>query len=1126
MSRGKLFYFSLIILTGMFIEIPLTGQVSKNVKVWEETITIPTYKMDPPEKSPMFFRNQSYQGASRVIYPYPAQDNLTNEKVDQVYKALFLENEYLKVCVLPEIGGRLFYATDKTNDYEIFYRQSVIKPALIGMTGAWISGGIEFCVFHHHRASTHLPVDHRITENEDGSCTIWIGEYEPRHRMKWTIGISLYPGKSYLEVAGTLMNTTENVNSFLYWANVATHANDDYQIIFPPSVDVAVYHAKNSFTHWPVTTTSYTGKDFYLEGVDASWWKNHPEPNSFFAHNIEEGFLAGYDHGKDVGTMHVGNHHIVSGAKLWEWGPGARGSMWDSEVLTDTDGPYAELMAGAYSDNQPDYSWIKPYETKTFHQYWYPLRDTKGAKNANLKATVNLEMVNNGEIFFAANTTNSYENANIILEYKDDILFSEEISIDPAHPFNKRLASPGIENKNDLKLILFDNNGEEIISYQPDEKEELVPLPDPVTPPGKPGDIGTIEELYLTGLRIKQFHNARIDPIPYFREGLSRDPLDSRCNNQMGLYFKNNGVYDSAKFHLRKAIYRLTNNYTRPRNCESLYHLGCILQHEKDYEAAFDTLYRAAWDYEFRAASYYRLAQIDMNLKNPANALELVESSLAVNHLNPRAMNLKTSILRHLGRNEEALKIAEHVLDIDKLNFQAMYELMMISKDRGNEPEADNYKKKLFEIMRDDPETYLELATVYMNSGMLKEASELLSMVRETNNPQLVNYPTIHYYLGYFDHLMKNTESASSHFKKAARLSIDYCFPFRLETLNVYEVALEYTPQSANIFYYRGNILFDKQPEAAIKNWEKAVELNPGFAMAWRNMGWGYDYHYDDIDRAINAYEKAIESNKTEAKFYYELDKLYEEKGVPVDTRLTLLTENHKYVSRRQDALVREILVLVHAGLYDRAIQYLNDNFFHSQEGLRELHDVHVNAHLLRGLKYIHENNNQQALDDFLAADKYPENHQLGRDPDYERNPQIYYFIGLGYEKKGDSDSAEDYYEKAAELSGIPVEYQFYQARALEKLGRKEKAEEIFLNLTKEGKKRLEQGDEVDFFAKFGEEQTPEERKSVAWQLQGLGYSGLNKKKQAREMFSNALSLNSYQIWSEEYLENPESLYY
>ena len=234
--------------------------------------------------------------------------------------------------MLPELGGRLVYATDKTNGYELFYRQQVIKPMLIGMLGAWISGGIEFCVFHHHRASTHMPVEYKLTENPDGSATIWIGEFEPRHRMRWSIGISLFPNRSWVRVDGNLINATANTNSFLYWANVAVHVNEDYQVIFPPNTQYATYHAKNSFAHWPVTSETYNSHEYYQNNIDASWYRNHPIQGSFFAHDIDEGIVAGYDHGRQAGTMHVANHHIVTGAKLWQWGTN---STFDRKALTD-----------------------------------------------------------------------------------------------------------------------------------------------------------------------------------------------------------------------------------------------------------------------------------------------------------------------------------------------------------------------------------------------------------------------------------------------------------------------------------------------------------------------------------------------------------------------------------------------------------------------------------------------------------------------------------------------------------------------------------------------------------------------------------------------------------------------
>ena len=154
---------------------------------------------------------------------------------------MILENEYLKICVLPELGGRLYYAVDKTNNYDFIYHNHVIKPALIGTTGAWISGGGEWNANHHHRISGHMPCDYRIVENKDGSKTIWIGEYEKRQSTRWEVGLTLRPGKAYIEKDLKMLNVTPIVHSFLYFANIAVHANENYQVIFPPDVERAVY---------------------------------------------------------------------------------------------------------------------------------------------------------------------------------------------------------------------------------------------------------------------------------------------------------------------------------------------------------------------------------------------------------------------------------------------------------------------------------------------------------------------------------------------------------------------------------------------------------------------------------------------------------------------------------------------------------------------------------------------------------------------------------------------------------------------------------------------------------------------------------------------------------------------
>ena len=261
------------------------------------------------------------RGTQHRIYPYPVYDNLTTEKADKTYKMVYLENQYIKVGILPEIGGKIFEAIDKTNGYNFIYRQHVIKPALISLLGAWISGGVEWDVPHHHRATSFLPMQYSTESLTDGGKTVWVGELELCDRMMWTVGISLHPGKSYLECSFRMINRTPVPASMLCFSNVAVSTNDTYQVIFPPSTQHVTYHAKREFTTWPIATTVFNGQDF-TAGVDVSWIKNHSGSMSMFAWNYQDDFLAGYDHGKNAGTMAIADHNVVPGKKFFTWGNG------------------------------------------------------------------------------------------------------------------------------------------------------------------------------------------------------------------------------------------------------------------------------------------------------------------------------------------------------------------------------------------------------------------------------------------------------------------------------------------------------------------------------------------------------------------------------------------------------------------------------------------------------------------------------------------------------------------------------------------------------------------------------------------------------------------------------------
>jgi hypothetical protein len=360
-------------------------ELSGVVKAWTEPVSIPTFAPLEPDRNPMFIEKRVYQGSSGRVYPLPFYDRIADVPHDHAWAAVHLENEFIRLMILPELGGRIHVARDKTNNYDFIYRQDVIKPALVGLAGPWISGGIEFNWPQHHRPSTFMPVDFTIENEPDGSCTVWLSEHEPKNRMKGMHGVRLSPGSAAIELKVRLYNRTPLVQTFLWWANVATAVHEDYQSFFPADVGYVADHAKRAVSAFPLCHGSYYGVDYgrrAREGVpeqelpaqfvspgtypanDLSWYANIPVPTSYMCVGTKGDFFGGYDHKAAAGIVHVANHHIAPGKKQWTWGNQAFGYAWDRN-LTEPDEqgvyrPYVELMAGAYTDNQPDFSFLGP----------------------------------------------------------------------------------------------------------------------------------------------------------------------------------------------------------------------------------------------------------------------------------------------------------------------------------------------------------------------------------------------------------------------------------------------------------------------------------------------------------------------------------------------------------------------------------------------------------------------------------------------------------------------------------------------------------------------------------------------------------------------------------------------
>lgn len=1102
------------ILTFLFL-VSFPAYAEQTVKVWEEPLVIPSYRVGKPDLNPIFYAGRAYQGAKGAIYPYPMLDKMTDIREKKTYRAVYLENEYIQICVLPEIGGRIFSALDKTNNYDFFYRQHVIKPALIGMLGAWISGGVEWNFPHHHRATAFMPVDYTLTENPDGSKTVWIGEVEIRHRMKWVIGLTLYPDSSVLEATIRLFNRTPFAHSFLCWANVAVHTNSDYQIIFPPSTEFATFHGKNQFSRWPISQEVFNRMD-YTSGVDVSWWKNHPRATSFFAWNYVEDFLAGYDHGKEAGVVHVADHHIVPGKKFWTWGTGERGQMWET-MLTETDGPYIELMVGAYSDNQPDYSWLQPYEVRTFKQRWYPIKRIGGVKNANRQAAINMEISSENTVQLGFCTPTEHKGVRVILEAGNQIIFEKKTNISPQKPFWEDVKLPRGIIKEDLQASLISPTNETLISYRP-QKKVGTPMPEPVKPPPPPESIKSIEELYLTGLRLEQFHNPAFEPYPYYEEALRRDAGESRVNTALGIHYLKRGMFKEAEKNLGRAIRRITRNYTSPKDGEAFYYLGVALRALGRPDDAYDAFYKAAWSQAWGAASYYSLAELASQRGDYSKSLELINRSLSLNALNTKALNFKAGLLRKRGRLQEAEKIEKKVLDFDPLDFWAGNEFYLIMALSGNTKQAQAVKDSLKIKMRDAAQSYLELAVDYGNCGFVDEAIEVLSRLIEANAGEPSTDPMLYYYLGYYLEKKGNKKKAQECYMRASRMAADYCFPFRLESIKVLRRAQKINPGDARAPYYLGNLLYDLQPDAAIEEWEKSRSLDEALPIVHRNLGLAYARVENNVPEAITSMEKAVSCNSKDARYLYELDLLYEAGSVSPEKRLSLLERHHETVLQRDDALSREIMLLVQLGKNDRAIDLLSTHHFHVWEGGGRIHNVYVDAHLLKGHEHFAAGRLNEALQSFSSALEYPKNLEVGRPYSGGRAAQVYYFMGTVFEAMDDAKKAKEYYEDVVAMEYGMSEMSFYQGLALRRLSQEEKANQIFKELIDFGNKRLQAATSMDFFAKFGERQSAMRRRAQAHYLLGLGYLGRGDKEEARTKFKKSLELNLNHLWAKQQL--------
>jgi tetratricopeptide (TPR) repeat protein len=1107
----------------------------KKVEAYKQNLIIPTYELGKSEINPVFFEKRVYQGSSGKVYPVPFIDKVYDHKMDKNYDAAILENEFVKLVMLPEIGGRIFEAQDKTNNnYNFFYQQKVIKPALVGIAGPWVSGGVEFNWPQHHRPGTYLPTDAYIEEEADGARTIWMSEYDPMYRLKGMHGIRIRPDSALIELRGRLFNRTPLTQTFLWWANVAVEVHKDYQSFFPPDVNYVADHAVRAQSSFPYAENDYYGIAYHKrQGKnDLRNYEHIPVPTSYMVCDTKYDFFGGYDFKADGGFIHVANRHIAPGKKQWTWGNEAFGRAWDRE-LTDEGGPYLELMAGVYTDNQPDFTYLLPYETKTFSQFWWSYKNLGPVQNANKDLAIRLEIQQGNKLDLGVAASRKLENLTVVLKIGNEQRMFKRQTVSPDIPWEATSIIIESGQENSVSLIVIDENGKELIAYHhkevPKERNRKVAVE-----PKQPAEITSANELELIGEHLELYRHPTRYPQPYWEEAIKLDPKSYKSYIALGRVELKNGQFEAAEKNFKSAIDIMTSYHPNPASGEAHYFCGLSCKFLGRNDEAYKLFYKAIWNFEWRSAAYYQLAALDCVNNDFETALEHLESSLDTNRQNNKAQILKAVVLKHQNKKGAAKETLAELFKTDALDQWAKFELANLIGDYND----------FIQSSRNDAQTIIDIAFDYAEAGFYSEAIGLIELHHENEIPECVvpnpmaKAVMTEFVLAWLYEMNGNSSASSEVLSQIKTASYDYLFPSRTYEQIVLEWALQKDPTDTKAAFGLGNYYFNlKRHIEAINVWEKAAEAKCGYGTLYRNLGIAYWNTFQDGEKARKAFEKAIELSPDDMRIRYEFDQLRKKLNDSPTERLASLLEIKEQILNRDDFSVELAALYNFEGQYKEALRMLENRNFHPWEGgegqvLR--HFTH--ACLKLGQIALQNGDAQRALEYFGKSMNTPDNLGEKYHP-LQAVAHINYWKGMALKALGKEEDAKACFIASKNEEGDFIdmavsaysELSYYKALSLIELGESQEAKKLLAEIKAFAEAKLNDKAQIDYFATslplmLVFEDDIQKRNTIdANYLIALAEVGLGNKKKASAILNEVLKLNSTHVGAKELLEQISS---
>ncbi|MDR2041932.1 MAG: DUF5107 domain-containing protein [Tannerella sp.] len=755
----------------------LLASCGQKATVSEETLELTTYPYDDPDVTPH---------PESSFYPYFKYDGYAHQGQPQSWESVVLENDYLRVTVIPAIGGKIWGAVEKSTGKEFIYFNHSVKFRNIAMRGPWTSGGIElnFGIIG-HAPTTAAPVDYFTRQNDDGSASCFVSAFDLIARTWWQVEINLQPDKAFFTTSTTWRNLTPFPRPYYHWMNAGYHAADDLVFVFPGPYYIGHGGDVHAFPRDE-------------QGRDLSRYAAHAFGGDKSMHVLGNynDFYGAYYENERFGSVHYSAFNDKLGRKIFLWGLSRSGMIWEN-LLTDTDGQYVELQSGRLYNQAAAGSGFTPFKqyafapcaTDTWKEYWYPVKETGGIVKANDWGALNV--VRTGEKVTLSFSPVQRIHDELTVYAGGNKIFSERLSLDVLQTWQKTIVPDPADVP--LKIVL----GDERLVYSENPADNY--LARPVTSPADM-DYRSAYGLYLQG-ELALNENRYDDAIDLLKQSLAVEPYALHALRDLGFIYCWRGRLAEAEACARTIL--SVDAYDPDGNF--LY--GLVNSRLGKSIDAMDGFKVAALSPALRPVAYTCLAKESGRKGQWTQALQYAGQGIASGTNAGEVRQLQAVALRKSGKSADALPLIALIERDEPLNHYARFEKYLLTG-------AENDRTAFLQYIRCElpHETFMEMAGWYESLNCIDEALELYALATD--------YPIALYRSAYL--LWQQGDSRSdSLLHKAEALPVRMVFPFRTETVPALEWAVAQSGKWVNKYYLAVLYNFLGEEEKASTLWEQ-----------------------------------------------------------------------------------------------------------------------------------------------------------------------------------------------------------------------------------------------------------------------------------------------------------------